>query len=304
MIAVVARQQMLAFHRLRIAWFVGGAMLALTALAGVLGWSSHNTIVKVYEQATVLLADQGRAAPPNPFERKPALSLLSNMVVYVPLMGALLAIVVGHVSLAEDRSAGLGRLLFSRPLAHSSYALGKLAANAALLGATAAICTIASALALWIANGSLTGSDLGRLVIFYALSWLYLMVFALVGMVSVAAVRQRSFGLLVALGIWLVITFAMPQVTSGLRPSAALNPINDPVSTSQRFFDVTATARPISWVEQYREASGRILGTAGAEASAHTLGRVAPIALLAAVLIVVLLSVVQRSDVAGSASGA
>jgi hypothetical protein len=79
------------------------------------------------------------------------------------------------------------------------------------------------------------------------------------------------------MGAWLVITFVVPQFTSGLRPTASLNPIVDPVSTSQTFFKITAKARPFSVVEQYKAVSGRILETGSTESVGHTIARTSPI---------------------------
>ena len=60
------------------------------------------------------------------------------------------------------------------------------------------------------------------------------------------------------MGAWLVITFVMPQFTSGLRPTQSLNPITDPVSTTtDASSSITSKLRPYSVVEQYKEASGR-----------------------------------------------
>ncbi len=301
MIAVIARQQLLALRREGMAWLVTATMSALAVFAGVLGWSSHRTIVRVYDEAVVLLANRGLPAPSNPFVLKPALSLLSNMVVYVPLIGALVAVAVGHASMADDRSTGVARLLFSRPLTRRSYALGKLVGNAVMLSVATFACAVGCVVALWAANGAITSADIGRLALFFSLTWLYLMCFVLVGMVTVLLVRSRPLALLTAIGVWLTITFAMPQITSGLRPSTALNPITDPVSTSQRFFRITSAARPFSWVEQYKAASGRILRTAAAEPLSHTLLRTTPIAALVLSLSALLIRLVHGHDYTGGA---
>ena len=208
-------------------------MLAVSAMAGVLGWSSAHTIVRVYDQAVTLLAPSGQPAPPNPFLLKPALSLLGNMVVYITLIGALLALVLGHLSLAEDKGNGVGRLVFSRHVSRTRYAMGKMLGCAAALTGLVAVCLLVSAAALLVVNHSLSAPDLGRLALFYALSWVYLMTFVLIGAVTVLATRSRSLALLAALAVWLVATFAVPQVTSGLRPTQSLNPVIEPVGTSQ-----------------------------------------------------------------------
>jgi len=301
-IATIATHQVLSLRRQRVFLAMLATLLTMTALAGVLGWSSHQTIVRVYDEAVKLLASTGQPAPPNPFLLKPALSLLSNMVVYIPLIGALLALIAGHLSIVDDETNGTGRLVFSRQISRTSYLLGKIASAAIVLATVLAASLAVSVAALLVVNRTIASGDLGRLVMFYGLSWLYLMVFALIGMVTVLMTRRRSIALLSAMGTWLVITFVIPQFTSGLRPTQSLNPITDPASTSQTFFKVTSKFRPYSIVEQYKQASGRILHTAPAESFGHTVQRVLPIAGLAAVLVLLTIRLVQRHDFSRSAN--
>lgn len=303
MIVTVAAHQVFSLRRQRILVALLGPLVAMTALAGVLGWMSHNTIVRVYDEAVRLLSAEGRPAPPNPFELKPTLSMLSNMSIYIPLIGALLALVLGHVSLADDQSNGLGRLVFSRPVPRSSYVLGTMLAAAAVLAAILATSLIVSTVSLLLVNRAVpTATEFGRLTLFYGLSWLYLLLFALVGMVTVMLAQRRSLALLAAVGVWLVVTLAVPQFTSGLHPTASLNPVSDPVSTSQPFFGATAKARAFSVSEQYKTASAHILGTAPAESASGTARRVLPLAVSVAGLGLITTRLVRRHDYSKAAS--
>jgi len=301
-IATVASHQVLSLRRQRVFLAMLATLLTMTALAGVLGWSSHQTIVRVYDEAVKLLASTGKPAPPNPFLLKPTLSLLSNMVVYIPLIGALLALIVGHLSIVDDETNGTGRLVFSRQVSRTSYVLGKIVSAAIVVAVVLTASLGVSVAALLVVNRAIAGADLGRLVMFYGLSWLYLMVFALIGMVTVLMTRRRSIALLSAMGAWLVITFVIPQFTSGLRPTQSLNPITDPASTSQTFFKITSKFRLYSIVEQYKRASGRILQTSTVESLGHTIQRILPIAGAAVVLVLLTIRLVQRHDFSRSAN--
>lgn len=297
MIATVARQQITSLHRQRIFVALLGILLFMTAMAGVIGWMSRETIVRVYDEAVRLLANNGQAAPPNPFELKPTLSLLSNMSIYIPLIGALLANVLGHLSLADDESTGIGRLIFSRQISRTSYVTGKILSSAVVLALAMAASLAVSVISLVLVNhGPPTGGEFVQLSGFYALSWLYLMLFALIGMAAVLVTRRRSLALLAAMGMWLILTFAVPQFTSGLRPTTSLNPITDPVSTSQPFFTATAKARPFSISEQYKQASGAILGTAPSESGTETTKRVLPLAVSVAGMAAATTVLVKRHD--------
>lgn len=303
MIATIASQQLLLLRRQRT--FVGMLciFLVMATAAGMLGWSSHHTIVRVYDDAKQLLAAAGKPAPPNPFTLTSPLSLLSNMTVYVPLLGALLALLLGHLSMIDDQTDGTGRLVFSRPVSRTVYVIGKMMSAAAALAAIMVASWLLSALSLAIVHRSIPSvREFGQLTLFYALSWMYLIAFALIGMVTVLLTQRRSLALLSAVGLWLVVTFAVPQFTSGLRPSASLNPITDPVSTSQRFFDITAKARPFSVVEQYKAASGRILEMTTAEPVWDTVRRVLPLAVLIIGLVLVTIRLIQQHDFSRSVS--
>jgi ABC-type transport system involved in multi-copper enzyme maturation permease subunit len=147
-----------------------------------------------------------------------------------------------------------------------------------------------------------SGGDVARLLAFFAFSWVYLMLFALIGMLSLLVMRRRSLGLLSAMGAWLVITFVVPQFTSGLRPSQSLNPIVDPISTSQTFFKITSKARPFSLAEQFKAVSGRILATTPQETVGHTIIRALPILLGSFVLAMAVAGLINVHDYARSSN--
>ncbi len=304
MIGTVAVHQIRALRRQRILAELVGSFVGITVLAGVLGWASHRTIIGVYEESMRLLATRNLAAPPNPFLLKPKLSQLSNVVIYITLIGALVALLLGHLTVAEDDSTGIGRIIFSRAIRRGQYTLGKIVASGGVLAGSMAASFVVSVIALWIVNSSVPATrDLGRLGLFFGLSWLYLMVFTMVGMVTLLATGRRSFGLLSAMGVWLIVTFAIPQFTSGLRPSQSLNPIVDPVSTSQAFFRLTRRARPLSVAEQYKQLSAQILHTGAPESSSAAIGRLTPILVALGLLVVITFAQVARHDFSRSDSG-
>lgn len=296
MIATVARQQLLAYARQRMLIVTVTVLGGFAALAGALGWASHHTIIGVYDESTKLVAARGQAAPPNPFLLKPTLSMLSNEMIYITMIGALVAIVVGHLAVADDDSSGAGRLVFTRPIARARYSVGKMAAIGVLLAVGTAVSYLVSVAALTIVDRFPAASDLARLAGFYLLAWCYLMVFALVGAASVLVTRRRSLGLLTAIGVWLAVTFAVPQFTSGLRPTQSLNPVVDPVSTNQALFRITSHARPYSIAEQFKEAAGRVLATAAPEPAADTWLRIAPVLVAFVVLGALTHRLIARHD--------
>lgn len=295
---VFARQHLRSLTRRRTFVVMLGVLLLMTALSGLIGWSSHRTIIQVYDETVRTLTAAGKPAPPNPFDNQPRLTLLNNMIIYVPLIGALLAILIGHLSIMDDRQAGVTRVIFSRPVARASYARGKLAGSAVALAIIMAACLVLSAIALTLINRGLpTGAEFLRLTAFYALSGLYLLVFVLVGSVTALLTRSQSMALFVAVAVWVLVTFATPQFTSGLRPVASLNPITDPVTTtSSAFFRATSKAKPIAVNEQFKALSSRILTEGSRLQPGRTAGQLAPLAGFALLLAGATTLLVRRHD--------
>jgi len=297
MVWTIARQQLLTLRRSGTFIAILATMLLMTALAGFIGWMSHHTIIKVYDETVLLLTAQGKPIPANPFDSKPELALLSNLAIYVPLIGAILATIVGHIAMMEDRASGAARLLFSRPMSRSRYVIGKFLGTTIALAGVLAASAVLSTLSLVIVNMHVPAAgEVARLAVFFVISLVYMLLFALVGMAFAITSRNRSFAIVAALGVWLVLTFVVPQVTSGLRPTTSLNPITDPVSTSQPFFQVTAHARPISVSEQYKRVSASVLQTEPAEPTSRSALRVVPIFGLALLLALIVGRLVARHD--------
>jgi ABC-type transport system involved in multi-copper enzyme maturation permease subunit len=149
-----------------------------------------------------------------------------------------------------------------------------------------AACLVLSVIAVALINRALpTGGELVRLTLFYALSGLYLLLFVLVGCVTALLTRSQSMALFVAVAVWVLVTFATPQFTSGLRPVASLNPVSDPVTTtSSAFFRATSKAKPIAVNEQYKALASRILTEGSGVEPLKTAGQVAPIAIFTLLL--------------------
>ena len=66
MIGVIAAHQLRMLSRERIFLAILAALLLMTVLAGFIGWSSHNTIVRVYEESSAMLASVTNNPPQAP----------------------------------------------------------------------------------------------------------------------------------------------------------------------------------------------------------------------------------------------
>lgn len=290
-VLAVARQELGSARRERLTIALLLVFLGMAIASGAIGWTARHTVMGVYDQT---IAQTGRNIP-NPFAQTPPLDAIKNTIVYIVLIGALLAIVVGVRSSVRDRKAGVIDLIFSRPIATRSYLSGKLFGTHSWIGIVLFVAMIASWLSVWIVSGHpLPFGDTASLLAFFGLAWLFLLPFTVMGIVAGAKSHHESTALLVPVLMWAAATFVIPQLGTAQNPSSLLNPVPTAASTTDLFFRTNQVVlQPISFTEHFRHASAAVLGLRGADsgiaADVMSLVLIAALALAA-------LAVVSRSS--------
>lgn len=261
-IRTIARHEVLALQRQKTFTLLLAIFLTMTLFSTYIGWSTRHTILAVYNETVHRMAAAGAGnIPANPFLALQPLSILKNMVIYILLIGSLLAIVVGNRAFIRDRRAGVIKVLFSRPVSRLEFVLGKTAGMflilSAIMAASFMISLISSSL---LAGRLLHGPDILRLFIFYLISLEYLMVFAMLGFLFSMTSRSESMALMSSVMVWILISFVLPQLNSALDPASLLNPttIQAAFPQSHFFTSVREFITPFSISENYKT-MGRML---------------------------------------------
>ena len=237
--------------------------ILMTIFSTYIGWSAKNTIINVYQETVKELSLKGiKEIPPNPFTGIPDLSILKNMIVYVFLIGSLLALVIGNNAFIRDRRSGVLRIIFSKFISKQTYIFGKIVGIFETLLLVVFISFLLSLFSTVLISGHfLTLIEILKLSGFYAISLVYLLIFSMVGLYFAIYSDGESIALLIPVIIWVLLTFVMPQITSSLAPTALLNPNNIQVATSHsNFFHILQMIiRPFSISESYKQISNILL---------------------------------------------
>ncbi len=271
---LIARQSVLFIFRERTVALLSGLFVVLVLVSAYLGWSATSTVNAIYADAASYLKSTGQVVPPNPVLDISPLSLLRNMSIYVSLIGALAAIVVGYQLIAADRKSGVVPLLGSRPFQRGAYARGKITALAQVLGALMAIAGVISvATFLLLPQFSLSVLGWLKLFAFFALSFGYMMLFGLLALAAAAKSKSESAGLLLPVTVWLTITFILPSLTANIHPTAAINPISAlaPPPDTPFFHWTGALIGPFSLAESFKYLSAELLDFLPPTARVHSL---------------------------------
>jgi len=257
---VVAQQEIKAILKEKTFLLLLVIFIGMTLASTYIGWSSAHTIQSVYDSTVSLLVEQGKAIPPPPFADASHLSLLKNMVIYVVLIGALLAIIIGHLMGVRDRKAGVTRLIFSRNITKQQFLIGKVLAILFVLGSMLVVAFIVSAVSSELLS-RITFVDMIRIADFYGFALVYLAGFAFLGLSFALTRKTSTLALLIPLIIWLAITFVLPELTSALFPTASLNPTlpQTDVLQSPVLSAIHTAVYPLSISEQFKVVTEKIL---------------------------------------------
>lgn len=259
---IIAGQSVLYIFRERTVAMLSALFVVLVLISAYLGWSATSTVNAIYADAAVYLKSIGQTVPANPVLDISPLSLLRNMSIYVSLIGALAAIVIGYQLIASDRKSGVVPILGTRPMTKLAYARGKIAALATLLAALMAVAAVISVSTfLLLPQFTLSAHGWLKLFGFFGLSYAYMAMFGLVALATAAQSRSESVGLLLPVTLWLTVTFILPSLTSNIHPTAAINPISAlaPAPDTPFFHWTGYLVGPFSIAESFKYLSAGLL---------------------------------------------
>ncbi|MHB8795331.1 MAG: ABC transporter permease [Candidatus Nanopelagicales bacterium] len=256
-VLTMARQELVALRRERLPLVLLIVFVVMVSVSSLIGWLTSTTVSSVWEQTT----QAGLTTAPNPFANVSPLYYARNTVIYLVLIGALMAIVVGVTSTMRDRKARTIDLVLSRPIGVPAYLLGKLAGIGAWLAMILAVVAVIGWTSMSIiTSGALSPGDTARLLGFYAVAWVLLLAFVTLGMISGIHSSRETTALLVPISIWSIVAFVLPQIGTSANPVSLLNPVPSVAVPGGAFDTLNTVLRPLSVTEQFKTASGLILG--------------------------------------------
>ncbi|MDQ6754900.1 MAG: ABC transporter permease [Actinomycetota bacterium] len=223
--SAVVRQEILCISRERLPQLVLAVFLGMIAASAFIGSAAKGTVSRVYQEAV----NQGLTTAANPFDGFSPLYYARNTVIYIVLIGALLAIVVGVQSTLRDRRARTADLVFSRDLPARLYLGAKLCGLGLFLLVLLAVSAVINILCIAAVSGQLL-SPAGtlRMLGLYAVAWLFLIPFVCLGMLSGLYAASGTAALFVPIVIWSIIIFVLPLLGTAAEPISLLNPVAAP----------------------------------------------------------------------------
>lgn len=168
------RQEIAATSRERLPQLVFAVFVGMSTASAFIGTTAKGTVSGVYRE----IAAQGLTTAANPFDSVSPLYYARNNVIYIILIGALLAIITGVQSTMRDRRAQTMDMVLSRNITPGDYLGAKLAGAALMLAGLMLITAFLSFAGIAAAAGAVpTPNETLRLGALYGLAWLFLIPF-------------------------------------------------------------------------------------------------------------------------------
>lgn len=147
------------------------------------------------------------------------LQLLRAVIEYIQIIGAVIAIGLGYLTIARERTGRTLRLILTRPVRTRDLLLGRLLGAGALITTILAATAVISVVLIGTVGGRwLNGSELVRAAITFGMAVVYMLMFYALGAWLTARSKALANGLVVALVIWLSVVLIVPQIGDTMDP--------------------------------------------------------------------------------------
>jgi ABC-2 type transport system permease protein len=192
-------------------------VLVVTTVSVLVAAFDYQTKIDDYERYKAAAAAAG-VTNVAPLPLRP-LQLLRSVVEYIEIVGAVIAIALGYLSVARERGNRTVWLLRSRPVSPGELtfgpALGAIGLIATLVIVTAVIAVVS--IGIW-GHDWITAEQLVKVALWCVASIVYMGAFYCLGAIMTARSRVLANGLVAALVVWLVVVLIIPQIGDTMDP--------------------------------------------------------------------------------------
>jgi len=194
-------------------------LLTLTIISiAVASFDFQNKVIE-YNKSVQILESLGKSADSISTPQFFPLKMLRGVMDYLEIIGAIIGIILGYVSIAKEKGKNTLQLLLSRPIRRFEIGMGKILGNSWVILLTLSITIIATYFIMWFFGGAqLTAIEMEKLGLVFGASYLYIMFFF--SLTSILAIKFKSLpnALIVSFVIWMGIVLIIPQIGDTMDP--------------------------------------------------------------------------------------
>ncbi len=188
-------------------------LLGLTVISIYVGSLDFQGKVFAYQTAYQQLIHQGQSIENLVKPEFFPLQLLRGSIEYLEIIGAVLAIALGYLTVAKEKGNHTLQLVLTRPIKKSHFFLGKLFGNALIiLSVTAAVFTSIVIIITFIGGVQLLNSEIVKVATSLIYSAIYLYIFFLLSTLITLLIRSLPNALIISFVFWILFVLIVPQI--------------------------------------------------------------------------------------------
>ena len=251
------KHELLSSFRSKSPQLVVSVFLVLTSISSMIGWLTVRNVTKIYND----IVSQNLTTAPNPFTNVPSLYYMRDSVIYVVLIGSLMAIILGAQASLRDRKSNANELIKTRNVNLVHRVLGQLSAVGSIIILLEIVALLTSFISIWVIQKTpLSIGAIFSLIGYGAVSAIFMIAIAAIGFTFGTISKSEESSLLYPIVGWAVLTFTIPQIITSTHPVALLNP-TPAVSTGTGLAQsVINGISPLAVMENFKAIANAILG--------------------------------------------
>ena len=251
------KHELLSSFRSKSPQLVVSVFLVLTSISSMIGWLTVRNVTKIYND----IVSQNLTTAPNPFTNVPSLYYMRDSVIYVVLIGSLMAIILGAQASLRDRKSNANELIKTRNVNLVHRILGQLTAVGSIIILLEIVALLTSFISIWVIQKiPLNIGAILSLIGYGAVSAIFMIAIAAIGFTFGTNSKSEESSLLYPIVGWAVVTFTIPQIITSTHPVALLNP-TPAVSTGTGLAQsVINGISPLAVMENFKAMANAILG--------------------------------------------
>ena len=196
-----------------------GFLLILTIISiAVASFDFQNKVVE-YNKSIRILQDLGKSTDVITAPQFYPLKMLRGVMDYLEIIGAIIGIILGYLSIAKEKGKNTLQLLLSRPLGKVDIAAGKILGNSLLVILVLSIIWAVIYFIMWFVGGAqLSPTEIIKLSLVFLSSFFYIMFFFAFSSVLALKFKSLPNALIISFVIWLCFVLIIPQIGDAMDP--------------------------------------------------------------------------------------
>jgi ABC-2 type transport system permease protein len=193
--------------------------LAVITVASILVSSLvFQSQVSQYNDSLNILKELGKE-PTGPAPEMFPLNLLRGVIDYIEIIGAVLGMLLGYLTISREKNTRTLKLILTRPVTRMEIVAGKFLGNGLFIALTLLSVGVFSYLGLLVIGGvALSLVEVLKLGIVLLISFTYIMIFFSLTFFLSLYMKTISHALMISFVIWLSVVLILPQIGDTMDP--------------------------------------------------------------------------------------